>query len=180
MLQTEPSTLATIVDVVGVLGAVGAVVVGILGHRASKRHAARELELGERADALDSVQTKLNRRLVEIEEGRDARAELTATQAELRAGIMVMPRGIWFVRLDNVGAAPATNIRVSLEGAPIEEFQYYLAGTGPERPFDLGEDGGVTWKLSVGLGGDIPPWTVEVLWDDASGTDRRWASTITS
>ncbi len=116
------------------------------------------------------------RRIVEIEEQREYERRLEARQAWVQPELRETGSGSDRLYLVNHGMAEARNVRVSLDGVPLAE--HHAAVRGDSMPPLIGPGAEVSCLL--GISHDCaPPFEVEVRWDDDSGKDRLYRTTLT-
>ena len=116
------------------------------------------------------------RRIVEIEEQREQERRLTASQAFLSPQLRKTERGSYRLYLVNSGKAEARNVRVKLDGVPLGEHP--VAVEGDNLPVRVGPNSEVSCILAITLS-CAPPFEIEVMWEDDSGTDRVYRGTLT-
>jgi hypothetical protein len=116
------------------------------------------------------------RRIVEIEEQREQTRQADLTQAKLRPALRKDGNtDILYVK--NIGAAEARNIRVELDGRPLSEHP--VKPLLYPMPALAGPDSEISCPLNTNLDTPDPPWEIKITWDDASGKDRTYCSTLT-
>ena len=76
--------------------------------------------------------------------------------------------------LDNSGHAPATNIRMELNGRPVSECNHVPRDSMPEV---LGSKSQYTLPIAVSFD-FAPPFLVKILWDDDYAKDREYQSSV--
>lgn len=97
-------------------------------------------------------------------------------RAELRPELRQTGRGSDRLYLVNHGMAEARNIRVKLDGVPLAEHR--AAVRGDSLPSLVGPGGEISCLLGTNLQ-CAPPFQIEVQWDDDSGSDRTYRTTLT-
>lgn len=110
-------------------------------------------------------------RLVEIEEHR----EKDRLSANLRAELRKTERS-YRLYLINDGAVEATNVSVKMDGDQLKD---HPAGSASK---DLGSVIGPSSEISCMLmvhRGCMPPFDIELTWNDDSGQQRSYKSTLT-
>jgi hypothetical protein len=116
------------------------------------------------------------RRIVEIEEQREQHRQHESTQAKLRLELRQAGQHFYRLYLVNHGAAEAQNIRVEMDGKPLAE---HPAGNQNDPMPDLVDPHSeISCPLRLHLS-CTPPFKLKVIWDDASGKDRTYRSTLT-
>lgn len=166
--------------------------VGILVWLAT-RNSAREAHAYQReanAAAVRSASaaeeaTKLQRRMVEIENLRQTDAALDANRASLHAEITTRqairaggPRQEQHLAVVNSGQACATHLQIRINNKPIGEYSEIQtplaedASIGPRGKLEL------LFKPRLDPGSLQRPFNVELTWDHASGTPGTWQGTV--
>lgn len=116
------------------------------------------------------------RRIVEIEERRELQKRVDSLQAKLQAVFKDLGDGSQRLYLVNRGAAEARNVRVKLDGTLLKE---HCAGVrGDPMPSLVGPGAEVSCLLGISHQCP-PPFQCEVLWDDDSGVDLTYRTTLT-
>lgn len=146
----------------GVITATASLIVAIVA-MVKSLHAQREANTAQR-------------RVVEIEERRERERRLDSLQANLHAEFRDLGDGSQRLYLFNRGAAEARDVRVRLNGTLLEE---HCAGVrGVSMPSFIGAGAEVSYLLGISHQ-CAPPFQCEVLWDDDSGSDRSYRTTLT-
>lgn len=114
-------------------------------------------------------------RLVEIEEQREEDRQKQKLSAELRAELRKKGNSYRLVII-NEGDATARNVRVMMGGKPLSE--HAVSGSNDGLPDVVGAHSEVSCLLAISMG-NAPPFKVEVKWDDDSGNDREYRTTLT-
>mgnify|MGYP001771060955 CR=1 FL=1 len=101
---------------------------------------------------------------------------LSALQASLYPRLSRTERGerLYVV---NSGKAEARNVRVKLDGVPLNEHP--VAVRGSDIPTLIGANSEVSCVLAITLDSPPPPYEIEIRWDDDSGMDRVYRGTLT-
>ncbi len=115
------------------------------------------------------------KRIVEIEEHRDEQKRRESQQASLRAELRGT-EGSERLYIVNLGAAEARNVRVILDGKPLEE---HCAIVGGDSLASLVGGGAEVSCLLAIYQTCAPPFECEVRWDDDSRKDRLYRTTLT-
>jgi hypothetical protein len=118
----------------------------------------------------------VQRKLVEIEEKREQERQLGLRQASLQPEIRASGIGFHRLYIANHGAAEARNVRVSLDGKPLE--QHRVAVRGSPIPSLVGPGNEVSCLLAISHECP-PPFQCEIRWDDDSGQGRFYRTTLT-
>lgn len=119
--------------------------------------------------------SKANRRLVAIEEGRDAKASADAAKANLVAQIEETARYVYKLTITNIGSGAASNVKVALDD--VDVYEHGLVMNAAERLDEL--DSGAVFRFDLrppSLGGPQLPKSVAVEWQDGSGKPGRYNS----
>jgi len=117
------------------------------------------------------------RRIVEIEEQRERERRLSALQASLYPRLIRTERESYRLYLVNSGKAEARNVRVKLDGVPLNEHP--VAGRRSDIPTLIGANSEVSCLLFITRGSPPRPYEIEIRWDDDSGMDRVYRGTLT-
>lgn len=116
------------------------------------------------------------RQMLAIEQERERERQMHRREALLQAQLRAVSRGSYRLYLVNRGEAEARNVRIRLDGRPISE--HCAAVQGETLPYRVGPDSEVSCLM--GISHDCsPPFDLEVLWDDDSGSDRAYRTTLT-
>lgn len=118
----------------------------------------------------------VQRRIVHIEERREEERQLGSHQARLRLELRNMGSGSYRLYLINDGMAEARNVRVILDDLPLDAHQTGVRGE--ILPSLVGPNAEVSCFLRITLGCQ-PPFQAAVHWDDNSGIDRSYRTTLT-
>ena len=153
--------MGEIAGLVGTVVAVVSLVVAVLAFRRSS-DAQREA---------NAVQ----RRLLAIEEQREKDRLATPSRAELRAELRQTPGATCRLYVINQGLAEAQNVTVSLDGKALPEHE---AAGGDNLGSIIGPKSEVSCILFI-YSECAPPFKIKIVWDDASGKDRTYHSTLT-
>jgi hypothetical protein len=115
-------------------------------------------------------------RIVEIEEQRDKDKRQDALQARLQAVFRDLGDGSERLYLVNHGMAEARNVRVTLDGKPFAKHCAVMGGD--SLPSLVGAGGEVSCLLAISMQ-CAPPFECEVRWDDDSGPEHVYRTTLT-
>jgi hypothetical protein len=120
-------------------------------------------------------QTRLQSRLVRIEEARDLDRQMAGSQAQLEGKLFAgNARMSAHLRITNVGAAAARNIRITVDKLPILEHPGFRQNVLPET---IAQGASVAlWMFA--FDGMKTRYHVGIAWDDESGRDGHWTSDI--
>jgi hypothetical protein len=89
---------------------------------------AASIYIGLKSQRLEKNNTDLQRRLVEIEESRDKDRQKAISKAQLRASIENHGRHNYRLVIENAGNSEARNVRIKMDGKPINEHPSSVAG----------------------------------------------------
>lgn len=142
--------------------AFGSFCVAIMAYRKSAKTQDKNLELQQR--------------IVQIEEGRDQVALTIARSATLRAELRVSGRNSYRLCIVNDGSSMARNVRVELGGMPLVDHPVFPRGV--EIPKLIGPKSEINCVLAIPLN-CAPSFVLRVLWDDDSGVNRKFETTLT-
>ncbi len=122
------------------------------------------------------VANSVQLRLLEIEEQREKHRIDVSKQAELRAELRKKGNS-GRLYIQNSGAAEARNMRVELDGRPLSE---HLVAS-PQHPIPdlVGPYDEISCFLTMNSHTSKPPFKIRIIWDDESGADRNYRSTLT-
>jgi len=117
---------------------------------------------------------ELQRKLVCIEEQREYDRKAELLQANLYAELIKINRS-YRLCLVNSGKAEARNIRIKLDGVPLDN--HCAAVKGISIPSYIGPNSEVSFPLAISLDCS-PPFEIEVKWDDDYSQDRVYKNTL--
>lgn len=117
----------------------------------------------------------VQRRVVEIEEQRERDRQAESTQAQVRAELRKVERS-YRLHLVNNGAVEANNIRVEIDDIPLADHSVSVESD--PMPDLVGPKSEISCFLGLTMS-CVPPFKIKVTWDDESGTDRTYCSTLT-
>jgi hypothetical protein len=136
--------------------------------------------LSKRQNELQEQENRLGARIVELEEGRDRAQRLLESQARVEVSfqrrVMVTGKIGPFLVLTNSGRAEAADLRVTLNGDPIEQCEMTPTARDPIRL--LGPGAEQAYLLMVTFGKRRGPLDVVIQWRDASGTDGHYRTQL--
>jgi hypothetical protein len=115
-------------------------------------------------------------RLAQIEQSRERDRLMQALQADLRAELRQTDRGGHRLVIANAGQGTARNLAITLDGKPLAE---HPASSGNKNETTLI---GPRSEVSCVLGltrGCRPPFEFQATWDDDSGQQGRFSTTLT-
>lgn len=114
-------------------------------------------------------------RLVEIEERREKDRQTQKNSAQLCAELRKMEKNYRLV-LINQGNAEARNVRVMMDGIPL--MKHKATFSNKRLPDMVGAKSEVSCILAISME-SAPPFKIEVKWEDDSGNDREYRTTLT-
>jgi archaellum component FlaG (FlaF/FlaG flagellin family) len=126
-----------------------------------------------------STQNKANeiqQRLVHIEEQREYDRKIKSRQANLRAELRKDERA-YKLYLINSGEAEARNIRIKIDGEPLEQHCAFVKGQ--SIPSYIGHNSEISCLMAFYFGCYSSSFEVEVKWDDDYQKDRTYKSMLT-
>ena len=115
-------------------------------------------------------------RLVELEEQREKERKLRALQALLRPELRVNEKGSYRLYLVNDGESEARHVRVNLDGLPMRE--HCAAVQSSDVPTNVGPNSEISCLLAP-AGRCVPPFEIEIKWDDDSGPGHVYRGVLT-
>lgn len=121
-------------------------------------------------------QVAIQERLTQIEQSREHAKKIQSLRAKVCAVVRESDRGSWKLVVTNTGQSTARNVIIKLDDKPLMEHDAL-----PNN---------VTEIKSIGPMSDIsfflcftrnchPPFELEVTWDDDSGQQGRYGTTLT-
>ena len=158
---TSLNVVSLVVSVAAVVVAGAAVAVSIRSNR--------------KASKLQGEANDLQQRLVAVEEGREQQRVDESQRAHLVGRLVRTPRTppLFYLRIENLGLAKATRIRVNVNGQPVSEEPSI---TGPLRT-ELGPDARHQYQIARDF--ETPDLShLHIEWDDAEG-GGVWDSEVT-
>jgi hypothetical protein len=104
------------------------------------------------------------------------KANKTLLEARLVARVEERSRGNYRLVIENTGDGEARDVRLLMDGKPFEAHPAAVIG---DRQFGvIGPHSQVTRLLGITLG-CAPPFEFEASWQDDSGQERRYRTTLT-
>lgn len=128
------------------------------------------------ANDLSKQQVALQERITSIEESREQARVREALKANLRAELRRTGQNSWRLFIQNTGSSPARNVTITLDGQPILEHE--IIPRGEQETKLIGPQSEVSFLTAVTMDCD-PPFEFEVTWDDDSGEQGLFATTLT-
>jgi len=139
----------------------------LAGRKASK--ATRE------ANDLIKQQVALQDRLTQIEQSREHAKLIQSLQAVIRAVLRKTDRGSWRLFVLNTGQGTARNVTITLDGKPLLEHD--AVPRGEQEAKTIGPESDVSYCMAISSGCH-PPFEFEATWDDNSGQQGRYGTTL--
>lgn len=140
----------------------------LAGRKASKATA--------EANDLIKQQVALQDRLTQIEQSREHAKLMQSLQAVLRAELRQTDGGNYRLFIINTGQGTARNMAIALDGKPMMEHPA-MSGNKDEIRM-IGPDSEVSCAMGL-TRGCRPPFELEATWDDDSGQQGRYGTTLT-
>jgi hypothetical protein len=175
----------------GILGVTALVgILAWLGARKSAKEAHKD-QRDANAAAVRSANaaeeaTRLQNRIVEIEEQREDQAGQLERRAALRARYERDQRitsvgkiqTSFFVVVENTGRASARNLQIVVDGTPVDDHRQVMLDR-PSSECVVGPGGELRLGLSLYLGGGLhTPFDVAIDWEDGTGELGHWEGTL--
>jgi hypothetical protein len=117
----------------------------------------------------------LGKRMLALEEARERDRLRAQGKAVLTARLEEHGQGHRLV-IENIGAAEASNVNAKLDGKPIMEHEAMPRGEKEKRL--IGSHSQVNYIMAISRG-CVPPFELELTWEDASGEPGQYRTTIT-
>ena len=114
-------------------------------------------------------QVLLQDRLTQIEQSREHARLMQLLQATIRAELCETDRGSWRLFVFNTGQGTARNIVIKLDDEPLLEPEVKIIG--PESK--------ISYYMPITIDEYYPPFEFEATWDDDSGQQGRYGTTLT-
>lgn len=159
-----------------------------LGSRKSAKEARADQEEANAAARRSAIAaeeaTKLQARIVQLEEARQSQSEIDARRARLHAERTSKdvfrfnrPEKDSYLTIFNSGQSSASRLEVFVNQKPLNEYQEFHPKL-PERA-SIGSNGRLDLLMMFFVGGALQlPFEVRLAWDDSSGSRGEWAGTI--
>lgn len=158
------------------LTALGALLVATLAFLHSWRVGRKADQAMREANDVAKQNLAVQERLAQIEQSRENDRLMQALQAVLTAELRQTDRGGHRLFIANTGQGTARNLAITLNGKPLAE---HPATSGNKDEITLI---GPRSEVSCVLGltrGCRPPFEFEATWDDDSGRQGRFSTTLT-
>jgi len=122
----------------------------------------------------------MHRRIVKLEEARDARDQAEAKKAILKVSMEGQSPNQKIVIRNAEDASEARNVRLRLDGHPFNEHPACFPPGESYLPLAfLGPGGHALLNIALTGARSSPPYAAEVIWDDDYAADRSWRTVIT-
>jgi len=159
-------------DIISLISVVVAAVALLNSWRAGRQahKATRE------ANELVKQQVALQDRLAQIEQSREHARLMQTLQAALRAELRQTGQSSWRLFVLNTGSSPARNVTIMLDGKPLLEHD--AVPRGEQEANLIGPESDVSYCIAPGSDCS-PPFELEATWDDDSGQQGQYGTTLT-
>ncbi len=129
---------------------------------------------GRKNHCLNRKNAELQRRLLELEENREAAQRKAASKAQLRARIVQDGRDL--LMITNDGESEARNIVLKLDGQPFKDHCASYRNDWEAKIIDAHSE--ATSPIAP-CDECAPPWKIEIFWEDDSGEPEYHRHTLT-
>lgn len=119
---------------------------------------------------------RLQQRLLELEQEREKAKYVQSLQAQIRAGLRETGPSSWRLVVANTGRGTARNVRARLDGVPLLEHDAIPGGE--QEVMTIGPDSEISYCMAI-TRACRPPFEFDVTWDDDSGQQGRYGTTLT-
>ena len=140
----------------------------LAGRKASKATA--------EANDLIKQQVALQDRLTHIEQSREHAKLMQSLQAVIRAVLTKTDRSSWRLFVTNTGQGTARNVTITMDGNPLLEHE--AIPRGEQEAKTIGPESEISYCMAICIG-RTPPFELEATWDDDSGQQGRYGTTLT-
>jgi len=128
------------------------------------------------ANELIKQQVALQDRLTQIEQSREHARLMQSLQAALHAELRLMSGSSWRLFVANTGQGTARNVTITLDGKPLLEHD--AVPRGEQEANTIGPESEVSYCTAISSG-CTPPFEFQATWDDDSGHQGRYGTTLT-
>jgi len=162
----------TATDIIAIASACVAALALAQGWRASRKadKAMRE------ANDLAKQNLAVQERLAQIEQAREQARLMQAFQAVLTAELRQTDRGGHRLFIANAGQGTARNLAITLDGKPLAEHPATSGNKDGSRIIGPGAEASYYMSLNRSC---HPPFDLEATWDDDSGRQGSFSTTLT-
>lgn len=167
-------------DIIAVVSAGAAIIsaaIAIMALVQSRRAGREATKAGREANDLIKQQVAFQERLTQIEQSREHARLKQELQANLRADIR-KPQGknAYKLSIRNTGKGTARNISITLDGKPLSKHEDVLDCG--EQIAILGPESQISF-LMVSTFDSPTNYALEATWDDDSGQQGKYSTTLT-
>ena len=134
------------------------------------------LKATREANELMKQQVVLQDRLTQIEQSREHAKLMQSLQAVIRAVLRKTDRSSWRLFVVNTGQGTARNVTITLDGKPLLEHE--AVPRGEQEAKIIGPESEVSYCMAITMGRH-PPFEFQATWDDDSGQQGRYGTTLT-
>jgi hypothetical protein len=128
------------------------------------------------ANGLIKQQVAIQDRLTQIEQSREHVKLIQSLQAVIRAVLRKTERSSWRLFVMNTGQGTARNVTITLDGKPL--LEHGVVPRGEQEAKRIGPESEISYCMAVSFSCH-PPFEFEVTWDDDSGQQGRYGTTLT-
>lgn len=128
------------------------------------------------ANDLIKQQVALQERLTLIEQSREHAKLINSLQAVLRAKLCKTGGNNWRLFVINTGQGTARNVTITLDGKPL--LEHPAVPHGEQETKLIGPESEISYCMAVSFG-CTPPFELAATWDDDSGQQGRYSTTLT-
>lgn len=119
---------------------------------------------------------RLQQRLVELEQEREKAKYVQSLQAVLRAEFRNARHVSSRLVISNSGKGTARSVKVLLDGVPLLEHDVIPKGV--EKVDIIGPESEISYAIAIDRACH-PPFALEMTWDDDSGQQGKYSTTLT-
>lgn len=128
------------------------------------------------ANDLIKQQVALQDRLTQIEQSREHAKLMQSLQAVIRTELRQTDGGNYRLFIVNTGQGTARNIAIALDGKPLLEHE--AIPRGEQEAKAIGPESEISYCMATHMQ-CAPPFELEATWDDDSGQQGRYGTTLT-
>jgi hypothetical protein len=128
------------------------------------------------ANDLARQQLVLQDRLAKIEQSREHAQLIQALQAMLRCSLERTDRGGWRLVVTNTGRGTAHNVAITIDDKPV--LEHPAVPQGQDEATVIGPNSEISYIMALHMSCH-PPFKLAATWDDESGVQGRYATTLT-